>query len=60
MNVRQKRSLTGNLETLVRDGALADDLVVELIEQLKQAKSNQESQSKLTGLAHQLLVELER
>ena len=60
MNVRQKRSLTGNLQTLVRDGELADDLVIELIEQLRAARADQESQSTLTSLAQQLLAELEQ
>ena len=60
MNVRQKRSLTGNLLTLVNDGELADELVIELIEQLRAARSDQEAQSTLTSLAQQLLAELEQ
>ena len=60
MNVRQKRSLTGNLQTLVRDGELADELVIELIEQLRTARTDQESQNTLTSLAQQLLAELEQ
>ena len=59
MNVRQKRSLTGNLNTLVNDGALADELVIELIAQLRAAREDQESQATLTSLAQQLLDELE-
>ncbi len=59
MNVRQKRSLTGNLNTLVNDGVLADELVSELIEQLRAARLNQDSQATLTSLAQQLLDELE-
>ena len=58
MNVRQKRSLTGNLQTLVHDGELADELVIELIEQLRAARLDQESQQSLTSLATQLLIEL--
>ncbi len=59
MNVRQKRSLLGNLQTLIRDGEVSDALVIELIEQLRAARSDQESQLRLTGLAEQLLNELE-
>lgn len=59
MNGRQKRSLTGNLRTLVQDGEFADELVIELIEQLRAARTEQEFQARLTVLAEQLLNELE-
>ncbi len=59
MNARTERSLRGNLQTLVRDGQLADELVVELIEQLRAARLDQEGQQTLTSLATQLLAELE-
>ena len=60
MNARKANSLKSNLQTLVNDGTVATHLVAQLIEELRIARANKEHQDVLTGLAEQLLVELDR
>ena len=60
MNARKTNSLKSNLQTLVQDGVIATELVAQLINELQLARANKERQDVLTGLADQLLVELDR
>ena len=49
MNARKTNSLKSNLETLVRDGSIATELVAQLIEELRVARANKEQQDVLTS-----------
>ena len=60
MNARKANSLKNNLQTLVQDGVIANELVAQLIDELRIARVNKERQDVLTGLADQLLAELDR
>ena len=60
MNARKTNSLKSNLQTLVQDGVIATELVAQLINELQLARANKERQDVLTGLADQLLAELDR
>ena len=59
MNVRKTNSLKSNLNTLINDGVVATELVSQLIAELRAAEANKERQVVLTGLARQLLNELD-
>lgn len=59
MNARKTNSLKSNLNTLINDGVVATELVRQLIEELRAAEANKERQVVLTGLARQLLNELD-
>lgn len=60
MNARKTNSLRSNLQTLVQDGVIASELVEQLIAELQFARENEARQDILSGLARQLLAELDR